>query len=158
MRHGRGESRYRVNYANFLFRQGRFEDAEAQLGNVVNDTLYERREQALVLLGLTQQQMLKTDLAKRSFERAVTLNTRNTVALRQLTLMEFDAGNHQGSWQYLHAYRRVVERLDPELLLLGIHLARHLGESDAEVSYALALKNLYPTSKEYQSYLREQRR
>jgi len=50
----------------------------------------------------------------------------------------------------------VVARPDAELLLLGIELARELNDANAEASYALALKNLYPDSREYQGYLRRQ--
>mgnify|MGYP000347894811 CR=1 FL=1 len=154
---GDGESRYRVNFANFLFKQGRYEDAVKHLQKVADDTLYERREQALVLLGLCQQQMAEPAKALRSFERALTLNPRNKMVLRQLSVSEFERQQFEQSWQYLQSYRRLTPTLDAELLLLGVHLARKLDKSDAEASFALALKNLYPQSREYQSYARERR-
>jgi type IV pilus assembly protein PilF len=39
-------------------------------------------------------------------------------------------------------------------LLLGIQLAKKDGDSNSEASYALALRNLYPKSAEYQAYKR----
>ena len=41
-------------------------------------------------------------------------------------------------------------------LLLGIQLAKVNGDSNAEASYSMALRNLYPQSAEYQSYQRAQ--
>lgn len=153
---GGGNSRYRINYANYLYQNSRFDEAERQLVVIVDDSLYEKREAALVMLGLSQQQLLQTDKAKNSFERALSLNPRNSRVLRELAIMNYEAKDYPLSWRYLQAYRRNVSKPDAETLLLGIELAKEIGEADAEASYAIALKNLYPDSREYQSYLRRQ--
>ncbi|MGB5326259.1 MAG: type IV pilus biogenesis/stability protein PilW [Pseudomonadales bacterium] len=150
-----GASRYRLNYANYLYQQGEFERAEAQLQTVVEDSLYEKRESALYLLGRTQQQLLKIDQAQRSFERALVLSPSDRRILRELAIMKYDARDFAGSWQYFQQYRKYTNKPSAEMLLLGIQLARELNERDAEASYVLALKNIYPDSREYQSYLRE---
>jgi len=153
---GGGESRLRFNYANFLFQQKRFIEAEEQLQAIVKDSLYEKRELGLVMLGLCQQQLLETAKAQRSFQRALILNPRNSRVLRELSIMKYEAKNFPDAWRYFQSYRKVVSRPDAELLLLGIELARELNDANAEASYALALKNLYPDSREYQGYLRRQ--
>ena len=153
---GGGESRFRNNYANFLYQQKRFLEAEEQLQTIVKDSLYERRESALMLLGLCQQQLLETAKAQRSFERALILNPRNSRALRELSMMNYEAKKFPVAWRYFKSYRKVVARPDAELLWLGIELARELNDANAEASYALALKNLFPDSQEYQNYLRRQ--
>ncbi len=153
--YGDGGSRYRVNYANFLFRMEQFEAAEKQLEYVVDDSLYEKRESALMLLGMTQLQMLETDKARSSFERALVLNPRNQRVLRELAILEFEGQEFERAWRYLQQYREVTARASPEMLLLGIQLATALGREDDKQSYILALKNLYPDSREYSSYLRE---
>ena len=153
---GEGESRFRFNYANYLYQQKRFSQAEKQLQTIVEDSLYEKRESALVMLGLCQQQLLQTTQAQRSFERALILNPRNTRILRELSIMNYEAKNFPSAWRYFQSYRKIVTRPDAELLLLGIELARELNDANSEASYALALKNLYPNSREYQGYLRRQ--
>ncbi len=153
---GDGASRYRVNYASYLLQLERFEDAERQLEAVVDDSLYEKRETALVMLGMAQQQLLKSDQAMRSFERALVLKPRNAPVLRELAIMKFEQGDTAAAWQYFQSYRSITARPTPEMLLLGIKLAQQLDKSDAEASYVLALKNLYPQSREYASYLRSQ--
>ena len=151
---GDGVSRYRINYASFLFGESRFEDAERQLKKIVDDSLYEKREAALVMLGLSQLQLLQVEEAQRSFERALVLNPRNPRVLRELAILSYEAKDYPASWRYLQALRKVVARPDAETLLLGIELAQQLQDPDSEASFALALKNLYPDSREYQSYLR----
>ena len=151
---GSGVSRYRINYASYLFRESRFDDAERQLQKIVDDSLYEKREAALVMLGLSQLQLLQIDEAQRSFERALVLNPRNPRVLKELSILHYEAKRFEVSWRYFQAYRKVVAKLDAEFLLLGIELARELQDVDSEASFALALKNLYPDSREYQSYLR----
>ncbi len=152
---GNGDSRYRMNYANFLFKQQEFVKSEKQLKKIIADTLYPKRESALMLMALNQQQMLKLDEAKDSFERALALNPRNRFILKQLAIINFDEGEFERSSRYFNAYRRLSQKLDAEMLLLGVQLARRLQDPDSEASFALALKNLYPESKEYKSLLRE---
>lgn len=153
--YGDGRSRYRINYANYLFGQNAFKQAEKQLLAIADDSLYEKREAALVLLGLTQQQLLQQAKAMQSFERALVLNPNNRRVLRELSIMNYDAREYAAAWRYFQQYRNVTARPSAEMLLLGIQLARELDEGDAEASYELALKNLYPESREYQSYLRD---
>ena len=156
--YGGDTSRYRFNYANFLLRTGEFERAEKLLVEIADDSLYEKRGAALVLLGMTQQQLLKTDEAKRSFQRALVLDPNNIRVLRELAILSYDDGEIPKSWEYFSQYRQLVRQQQSqptaEMLLLGIHLAEQLGEKDAAASYVLALRNLYPNSKEYASYQR----
>ena len=152
---GDGASRYRNNYASFLFQQEEFKKAERQLKYVAKDSLYERRESALVLLGLAQQQLIDTVAAQKSFEQALVLNPRNTIVLRELSIMSYDAEKYSESWSYYQRFRQATRTRSAEMLLLGVQLANTLGNNDAFVSYGLSLKNLYPDSREYQSYLKQ---
>ncbi len=152
---GDGDSRFRNNYASFLFSMQRFEEAQDELLRVAKDALYERRESALVLLGLTQQQLIDTQGATKSFEQALVLNPRNAIVLRELSIMSYDAGNFGRSWKYYQDYRNVTRERPASMLLLGVQLAKKLGDNDAFASYALSLKNLYPDSREYKSFLKQ---
>lgn len=153
-----GSSREKMNYAQFLYQQQRFDEAEPLLDTVVNDSLYERRDKGMLLLGLVRQELGKLDEARHVFERSLKLNRNNALAVRQLAIVTFTLRDYKASWSYFQAYRKMVKRIDAEMLLLGIRLADERGDRNAEASYALMLKNLYPDSSEYQSYARQKSR
>ena len=49
---------------------------------------------------------------------------------------------------------KTMERPTPEALWLGVRLERKLGNKAGEGSYASQLRSRYPTSKEYQLFLK----
>jgi len=153
--YGNGGSRYRMNYASFLFRQQKFSAAEKQLEHIADDSLYERRESALILLGLTHLQVLEVKKARQSFEKALVLNPNNQMVLRELSILNYESGEYEQAWRYFQRFRDITAQPGAEMLLLGIQLANQLGDEEARQNYLLALKNLYPDSREYQSYLRD---
>ena len=147
-----GFSRARNNYAAFLYSQQRFAEAEKQLERVVRDTLYEGRPMAFVNLGLCRQQLFDASGAEQAFVRALSMDRTNRIALLEVASLRYDAGDYDNAQRYYDTYRSVVRQQSARGLWLGIRLARHSGNRDAEGSYALALSNLYPQSVEYQTY------
>ncbi len=148
-------SRARNNYAAFLYSQERFKEAEEQLEYVVQDTLYKARPQAFINLGLCREQLFDAPGAEEAFQRALTMDRGNRIALLELAQLRFDAGDFATSGRYYATYRSVVRQQSARGLWLGIRLARETGDSDAEASYALALANLYPDSAEYAAFKRK---
>jgi type IV pilus assembly protein PilF len=142
----------RNNYAAFLYSQGRFEEAEEQLEVVVQDTLYESRPRAFINLGLCRRQLGKDDEARVAFTRALAMNRGSTLSMLELAHIEFEAGNWREAEGYMEMYKRVARRQSARALWLGVRLSRELQNADAEASYALALRNLYPESPEFQAY------
>lgn len=149
-------SRARNNYAAFLFARERFAAAEAQLERVVKDTLYEARPRAYINLGLCRVALDKRQLAEEAFTRALTMDRGNRIALLELAQLRFAAGDYAGAGDYYTAYRAGVRRQSARALWLGVRLARATGDRDAEASYGLALRNLYPESPEYAALQRGQ--
>jgi type IV pilus assembly protein PilF len=149
-------SRARNNYAAFLFGQERFAEAETQLDLVVKDTLYEARPQAFVNLGLCRRALDKPELAEQAFARALAMDRQNRIALLELAQLRLDAGDYARAADYYTGYRAAVRRQSARGLWLGIRLAQATGDRDAEGSYALALRNLYPDSPEYAAWQRQQ--
>lgn len=147
-------SRARNNYAAFLYSRERYEEAEEQLEYVVKDTLYPARPQAFVNLGLCREQLFDAQGAEEAFQRALTMDRGNRIALLELAQLRFDAGDYATSGRYYATYRNVVRQQSARGLWLGIRLARETGDPDAEASYALALSSLYPNSAEYAAYKR----
>ena len=149
-------SRARNNYAAFLFSQQRYKEAEKQLDYVVKDTLYSGRPRAFVNLGLCRQQLFDPQGAEEAFTRALAMDRTNRIALLEISQIRFDAGDFKTANTYYDTYKRVARQQSARGLWLGIRLAQATGDRDAEGSYVLALRNIYPDSAEYQAYLRTQ--
>lgn len=146
--------RARNNFAAFLFSQQRFEEAEKQLEIVVKDSLYSGRPLAFVNLGLCRVQLFNPEGAEEAFVRALAMDRTNSIALLEMALIRFEAGDYDNARKYYDTYRSVVRQQSARGLWLGIRLARETGDRDAESSYSLALSSLYPDSAEYQSFKR----
>ena len=147
-------SRARNNFAAFLFTQQRYKEAAKQLEIVVKDSLYSGRPLAFVNLGLCRVQLFDPEGAEEAFVRALAMDRTNAVALLELAHLRFDAGDLSNARKYYGTYRSVVRQQSARGLWLGVKLAREAGELNEESSYALALKNLYPESVEYEAYKR----
>jgi type IV pilus assembly protein PilF len=78
----------------------------------------------------------------------------NAIALLEMAQLRFDAGDIANARKYYNTYRSVVKQQSARGLWLGVRLARESGNLNDESSYALALKNIYPDSLEYEAYKR----
>ncbi len=141
----------RNNYGVFLFRQGRYEEAEKHLSIVAKDFAYSRRAMALVNLGKTQLKLNKTAAAEKSFKQVLSINFRQPQAQLELADLYFQQQNYTNSKFYLDQFSK-NSRQTPRSLWIGIRIERIFGNKDKEASYALALKNLHPYSQEYLEY------
>lgn len=146
-------SRGRNNYAAFLYDRNDFAGAAEQLERVVADTLYDKRAEAFTNLGRTYLQLGRNDTAEEAFTRAVKMDPRQWVALLELAEIHHARNDDARAQGYYTKFRAHAPRQSPRSLLLGIKLARKLGDRDSEASYALQLKGLFPTSDEYREYL-----
>lgn len=145
-------ARYRNNYAAFLYDQKRFAEAEQQLERVVEDLLYDRRADAFASLGRVRIKLQKYPAAKEALERALLMDRNNPVTVFALAEVYYQLGDYPKSQDYYAAYRARAGAQSAESLWLGVRLADSVGDRDAQASYALALKNLYPRSEEYLQY------
>lgn len=145
-------SRARNNFAAFLYQQQRYADAEKQLEIVIRDTLYESRPRAFLNLGLCRLRLENDAGARDAFQRALTMDRTNTIALMELAHIEYRAEDWALSQRYYDYYKSLVRRQPPRALWLGVRLADKLGDDNAVASYGLALRNMYPDSAEFQAY------
>ena len=147
-------SRARNNYAAFLYSQERYSEAEAQLEVVIKDTLYEARPRAFINLGLCRVRLDDLTGAKEAFTRSLAMDRTNRIALIEMATIEFEEGNWMQASRYLENYQMLVKRQTARALWLGVRLAARLDDENTLASRALALRNLYPESAEYQAYQR----
>jgi type IV pilus assembly protein PilF len=80
----------------------------------------------------------------------------NTVALLELAQLRYEAGDYATAASYYDRYNSLVRQQSARGLWLGVRLAKAQGDLNAEGSYALALRNRYPDSPEYQALLKAQ--
>jgi len=150
----RNFSRARNNYAAFLYSQERYREAEEQLVVVVQDTLYPARPQAFLNLGLCRLQIFDPRGAEEAFMRTLAMQGSNGIALLEVAQLRFEAQDMRNASIYYERYRKTVRQQSARGLWFGVRLARAQGDKDAEGSFALALRNLYPESAEYEAYRR----
>jgi type IV pilus assembly protein PilF len=145
-------SRARNNYAAFLFFLGRYDEAEPEFVLVAEDSLYSGRPLAYINLGMSRLNAGAED----AFSRALRMDRRNPIALLEMGYLRLAAGDVAGAQSYYGVYRTVVPRQSPRGFMLGIEVSRASGDKDAQSSYELALRNLYPDSQEYQTLQAQQ--
>ena len=72
----------------------------------------------------------------------------------QLAKLFFRRGNLDESRIYLTEALRMMEPPTAEALWLGLRLERRQGNRDGEAGYAAQLRSRYPSSAEYQEFLK----
>lgn len=147
-------SRVRNNYGAYLYQQKRYQDAAKQLELVVADTLYERRAFAYMNLARCYVQLKQLDKAADAYKRSYLMNRRNVVVTLELAEVYYELKNYPESQRLYDAFRGQIKQQPARALWLGLRLADQFNNTDALSSYSLALKNLYPHSKEYLEYKR----
>jgi len=140
-----------LSYARFLYKAARYDEALGYLVAASGDINYPSRVNALYLLGLCSLELSDRVRAVGSFEHALNISPRFAPAAIELAELSFEDRSYPDAKKYLDAYGANA-RQSARSLWLGIRLERIFGNKDKEASYALALKNLHPYSKEYLDY------
>ena len=138
-------------YARFLLDQNRPEEAKPLFEQVSQDIAYRGRAEALYYLGLTKMQLGDKPGAKIAYAHGLKLNERFAPPALELADLYFHEGNYALSKKHLDQYIATSNQ-SPRSLWLGIRIERIFGNQDRVASYALALKNMHPYSKEYLEY------
>lgn len=141
----------RINYGRFLFQQGRYEQAYAEFERASKDLNYSGRALALAYIGQAALKLGDKSKAKSAFEHSLNINKSLSLPMIELGELYFEEQNYAESKRLLDEYIKLSGRT-PRSLWLGIRIERIFGNRDREASYAIALKNLHPYSKEYLQY------
>ncbi|MGI9288327.1 MAG: type IV pilus biogenesis/stability protein PilW [Pseudomonadales bacterium] len=144
-------SKARNNYAAFLYEQKRYKEAMKQLKIVADDQLYKERLRAFGNLGQVALKLGDTETAENAFKRALKMQRKYSPAMLELAIINFDRGELDVAQRYYSQFKSLSKQ-SPRALLFGIRLAEAQNDRSAKASNALALKNLYPNSKEYQRF------
>ena len=144
-------TRVRYNYAAFLFRQKRYDDAEKHFLIASADINYGRRGQVFYSLGLIGRQQGETEKAQQAWEKAIKLSPRLPAPFLELAELYFKLGDYPKTKRYLEHYESLTKP-SPRALWLAVRLEHAFGNKDGEASKALALENLFPYSEETVEY------
>ncbi len=147
------ESSTHLAYGRFLYEQERYEEAFPYFESAGRNFNYPSRATALLYVGRTSLKLDKPERAKAAFEQAINLDKRQADALIELAEIYFSERNYPKAKAYLDRFAELT-RHTPRSLWLGIRIERVFGNKDKEASYALALRNMHPYSKEYLEYKR----
>ncbi len=155
---GTEKTRIRNNYASFLFGADRLIDACKQLRMASEDPFYEKRAQVYENLGVCYQRLGKRDEALTAYEKAISIEDTRARALLEASFLQFNQSNFNQSALYHESYQRLVRyriaNNTPKSLWLGVQLSRDSGDANAEASYALKLRNMFPGSPENKDILK----
>lgn len=146
----------RNNFGAFLFARGRYGEACEQLELATRDPFYPQRAQAFENLGRCLVLSGQAAEAERAFRRSLAINGNRPLALVELSQLLIDRGERAEASRHFERFRELVEQQQaehyPKSLWVGIQLARLDRNVSRAATYALLLKNMFPTSEEYRLY------
>lgn len=154
-------TRGRNNYGLFLLHLNRVEEAYQQFVAGSKDLGYPKRAELFYKVGITALKLNKVKEAEEAFTKATVLNPKMPMAYLELAEISYERGDYSGAKALLSKYSSIKPNTSPRELWLGVKLEHSLGNQDGEASQGMALRNLFPDSrenKEYQSWLKNERK
>lgn len=148
------DSKYTASYLNygvFLYQHKRYDEACSMLGKATEDVMYPKRDAAFLNYGICLKHEGKMAEAEEAFRRSYVNDSRNPGVVLQLALLKFEMGDFEQSIQLYDKFLSMTKQ-NAESLWLGIRLAHVMGQEDKQASYALFLKNQFPSSSQYGEY------
>lgn len=133
------------NYAVFLCRTGRTDEGVKRFATVARNKLYRAPEAAWTNAGVCLRSAKRPDEAAEHFARALAVRPNHAEAMYQLADLDLERGMlveaRAGLDRFLEAFRPT-----PDLLLLGVRIARAQNDRSAEERYARRLRVEFPDS------------
>lgn len=132
------------NYGNFLCNKKRYDESILQFMDAVKNPLYSTPNLAYANAGICSARKKDMPAAETYLNKALQLNPLTHSAAYQLADIQYARGDAKAAQKTLQ--NALVASPGPEVLWLGIRIARALGNKDDEASYALQLRRQYPDS------------
>ena len=143
------------NYGWFLCDSGKARQSIAYFLNALKSPLYETPDRAYANAGTCALKSGDVDGAQHYLLQALELSRDGGAPVRlQLARLFYQRGLLDESRIYLNEVMKQVDSPTAEALWLAIRLERKLGNRAAEGGYAAQLRGRYPTSPEYQEFLK----
>jgi type IV pilus assembly protein PilF len=100
--------------------------------------------------GVCLRKAKRLDEAANSFQRALVIRANNPEAAFQAADLEFDRGDAAKARALVDKYLGTYDAT-PDLLLLGVHIARSQGDRIAEDKFTRRLRVEFPNSQQFRS-------
>lgn len=143
------------NYGWFLCETGKERQSVQYFDRALRDPLYETPDRAYTNAGVCLLKVGDIDQAQNYQLQAVRVSRTGALTARVgLAGIFYRRGNLDEARIYLNEALRMMEPPTAEALWLGIRIERKLGDKRAESGFAAQLRSRYPTSNEYQSFLK----
>lgn len=137
----------RNNYARFLYMNNRYDEARGQYHIATQDVNYRLRPQAFIGLALSEKKLNNIGAAEAALLRSISLNPRSGGAVLEMVALKLEQREFVNAKGYLDRFEN-VSRPTPRSLSLGLSLAETFGNKEQQQSYTMALKSLFPNSRE----------
>jgi len=138
----------RNNYAIFLCKQKRYQEANKYFELVTQDPLYQSRDRLFENMALCEQDKGDMHQAERLFNKALRLNPKSSKTLLGLAQINYDKGLYKQAQTYLNKFLKNRSH-NAESLWLAILVERRAGKNaDRIANYSIRLKSKYPDAKE----------
>lgn len=143
------DSNIQNNYAQFLCKQGEWDQAEVHFLKAAENPLYRTPEIPYTNAGICAARNKSYVRAENYLRNALKINPNLPLALYQMASLNYDIRNMVAARDYLKRYLNTAKHT-PQTLWLGIRIERVLRDKNAEASYALLLRSQFPDSEEAQ--------
>lgn len=148
-----GFSPARNNLGVLLYNRGKYLKAAHHFRLAATDPNYGSRGKAFANLGEALMAAGKVDKAREALKHATILLRRSMRPQLELARSYFMTEAYRRARRYYQVYVHGTKTQSASALWLGIRIAHQLGDEDQQASYALALKRLYPESRQYQLWM-----
>jgi type IV pilus assembly protein PilF len=145
LRYGPNDPEVANNYAVFLCRSSRTEEGVKFFLQAAKNPLYRTPEAAYTNIGVCLRAAHRDDEARQYLLKALTVKPNFGEAAYQVADLEFERGHLNDARAAITQYTDRFEAT-PDLLLLGVRVARAMGDRVAAEHYARALRMDFPTS------------
>jgi len=143
------------NYGWYLCETGKERQSIAYFLNALKSPLYETPERAYTNAGTCALKAGDLEGAQGYLLQAVQLSRDGGMTPRfQLAKLFYQRGIIEEARVYLADALKIMEPPTAEALWLGVRIERKLGNRSTEAGYASQLRGRYPTSPEYQEFLK----
>ena len=135
------------NYGQHLCATGQSEKAQLMFKRALDNPLYQTPQFAFLNAGLCAKSNNDLTLAEINFRGALKRDPYLPPALYQMAELSYKLQRYEVASQYIKRYLETGSKT-PKSLWLAVRAAKAQGDRDAEASYALRLKNIFPDAQE----------
>ena len=137
------------NYAVFLCRQGRYDDARKYFDKALEAPTNDYAERTFTNAGVCMMQKPDYEQAERYLRGALERRPNHAEALVQMSVLSFEKEDYLRARAFLQRYL-ASNPVSPDVLYHGIKIERQLGDETARREYTMQLLRDYPNSQEAQ--------